>query len=218
MAFYFQDDFYEAAKLMPVKERRIFLDAIITLYFEGVEIPDMPLMVQLAFVGFRERILMARKQSENAKHPRKPKRSQKLTNEQRNASQTLAGDASDSSETATETEPEATQETANTEPETSQTLETPGESESESESEIKKPPKGVKKRFVPPSVDEVRAYAEESGHPIDAEAFIDHYQSNGWKVGRNTMKDWKATVRNWYRRDNAGKGVQKDDHSRKYAD
>ena len=63
-----------------------------------------------------------------------------------------------------------------------------------------KPPRAA--RFAPPSVDDVRAYCTESGHNIDAEAFIDHYTSNGWKVGgKSPMKDWKAAVRNWERRD-----------------
>ena len=53
------------------------------------------------------------------------------------------------------------------------------------------------KRFVPPSVEEVRAYCLERGNHIDPQHFIDYYQSNGWKVGKNPMKDWRASVRNW---------------------
>ena len=56
------------------------------------------------------------------------------------------------------------------------------------------------KRFVRPTVEEVAEYIREKGYHIDAEAFIDHYNSNGWKVGKTPMKDWKATVRNWERR------------------
>lgn len=53
------------------------------------------------------------------------------------------------------------------------------------------------KRFRPPTVQEVAAYCEERGNGISAERFIDHYSANGWKVGKNSMKDWKAAVRNW---------------------
>lgn len=56
--------------------------------------------------------------------------------------------------------------------------------------------KGV---FVKPSVDEVKAYCEERNNGIDAEAFIDFYESKGWKIGKDSMKDWKAAVRNWER-------------------
>ncbi len=55
-------------------------------------------------------------------------------------------------------------------------------------------------RFKKPTVDEVRAYCVERNNSIDAEHFIDYYESNGWKVGKNSMKDWKATVRNWEKR------------------
>ncbi len=55
------------------------------------------------------------------------------------------------------------------------------------------------KRFTPPLIDDVKAYIAERGNRIDAEHWYDHYASNGWKVGKNTMKDWKAAVRTWER-------------------
>ena len=58
-----------------------------------------------------------------------------------------------------------------------------------------------KPKFTPPTSEEVNAYCLESGYRIDAERFIDYYESNGWMVGRNKMKDWKAAVRNWSKRD-----------------
>lgn len=60
-------------------------------------------------------------------------------------------------------------------------------------------------RFTPPSIDDVRAYCEERGNAIDAQRFVDFYTSNGWKVGKNTMKDWKAAVRTWEKRASAEK-------------
>ena len=60
---------------------------------------------------------------------------------------------------------------------------------------------GVKeKRFAPPTLQEVKDYCLKMGYThVDAERFIDYYASNGWMVGKNRMKDWKATVRNWDR-------------------
>ena len=55
------------------------------------------------------------------------------------------------------------------------------------------------KNFVRPSLDEVAAYCSERGNSIDARKWFDHYTANGWKVGRNPMKDWKAAVRTWER-------------------
>ena len=60
-------------------------------------------------------------------------------------------------------------------------------------------------RFVKPSVEEVATYCREKGYGIDAQHFVDYYDSNGWKVGKNPMQDWKATVRSWARRDGKDK-------------
>jgi hypothetical protein len=58
-----------------------------------------------------------------------------------------------------------------------------------------------KKKFVRPTVDQVRAYCNERGNRVDPQRFVDHYESNGWIVGRARapMKDWKAAVRTWER-------------------
>lgn len=55
----------------------------------------------------------------------------------------------------------------------------------------------TRSRFSPPTVKEVRAYCAEKGYTLDADRFVDYYTSNGWKVGKNPMKDWKAAVRTW---------------------
>lgn len=55
--------------------------------------------------------------------------------------------------------------------------------------------------FSRPKRDDVAAYIREKGLDVDADQFIDHYNSNGWKVGKNSMKDWRAAVRNWARMD-----------------
>lgn len=57
-------------------------------------------------------------------------------------------------------------------------------------------------RFTPPSLEELSEYIKEKGYAVDPEAFIDFYTSKGWKIGKETMKDWKAAVRTWARRDN----------------
>jgi predicted phage replisome organizer len=62
-----------------------------------------------------------------------------------------------------------------------------------------------RKRFVPPTLEEVQAYCYERNNGVDAERFIDYYTSNGWQVGKNKMKDWKAAVRTWERNGYSGK-------------
>jgi len=73
------------------------------------------------------------------------------------------------------------------------------ELEKELESEIGniKSDKPTRTRFVPPTLEEVQDYCNERCNNVDAEKFINHYTSNGWMVGRNKMKDWKAAVRTW---------------------
>ena len=56
-----------------------------------------------------------------------------------------------------------------------------------------------RKRFLPPTLDEVREYCYERQNNVNASQFIDFYTANGWKVGKNSMKDWKAAVRTWER-------------------
>ncbi len=73
------------------------------------------------------------------------------------------------------------------------------EKELEIEIEKKESKKSKAKRFTPPTLEEVQAYCIERGNNVDANRFIDYYTSNGWKVGKNTMKDWKAAVRTWER-------------------
>ena len=56
------------------------------------------------------------------------------------------------------------------------------------------------KRFKRPTVEEVRAYCAERENSVNAQDFVDHYDTKGWVVGKSPMKDWKACVRTWERR------------------
>lgn len=63
----------------------------------------------------------------------------------------------------------------------------------------------TRKRFTPPTLDEVIEYCSERGNKVDAQKFIDYYTSNGWMVGKNKMKDWKAAVRSTWEKDKFAK-------------
>ena len=60
------------------------------------------------------------------------------------------------------------------------------------------------RRFTPPTFDEVAAYCLERQNNVDAQRFVDFYAAKGWRVGNQPMKDWKAAVRTWERRDEEG--------------
>ena len=68
-----------------------------------------------------------------------------------------------------------------------------------------KPQKKRASRFTPPSIEEVREYCLERGNGIDPERFVNFYESKGWLIGKNRMKDWRAAVRNWERINNDNK-------------
>lgn len=63
-------------------------------------------------------------------------------------------------------------------------------------------------RFIKPTLEEVQAYCQERNNGVDAKKWYNHYEAVGWKVGRNPMKDWKASVRTWERNDNSGANKQ----------
>lgn len=72
------------------------------------------------------------------------------------------------------------------------------------------------KRFQKPTIEEIAAYCEERGNNIDAQQFYDFYESKGWRVGNQPMKDWKAAVRTWESREGGEKPKGKPT-SRKYS-
>jgi hypothetical protein len=53
------------------------------------------------------------------------------------------------------------------------------------------------KKFTPPTVEMVKAYCDERKNGINAQGFVDFYESKGWMIGKNKMKKWEAAVRTW---------------------
>lgn len=70
-----------------------------------------------------------------------------------------------------------------------------GEKDKEKEKDIEK--SKSKNKYMNPTVEEVQEYITEKGYHFSAEDFVAFYESNGWKVGRNPMKSWKAACRTW---------------------
>ena len=64
-------------------------------------------------------------------------------------------------------------------------------------------PKGprltAEKKETHPTLEEVVSFSQEMGIPVDAQLFFDYYEANGWRIGKNPMKDWKAAFRAWAR-------------------
>lgn len=91
------------------------------------------------------------------------------------------------------------------------------ELEKESEIELDSSAKSTttkRKRFEKPTISDIEQYCIERNNNVNAEQFFDYYESNGWRVGKNSMKDWKAAVRTWerseYRKPNSKKNSKED--------
>lgn len=67
-------------------------------------------------------------------------------------------------------------------------------------------PKEYGGRFAPPTREQVADYCRERQNKVDVDRFLDYYTSNGWRVGKNPMKDWRAAVRTWERGDSGCSG------------
>ena len=82
------------------------------------------------------------------------------------------------------------------------------------ESKAGKPPQ--RKRFAPPTLDEVQKYCQERGNTVDAEQFCAFYESKGWRVGNQPMKSWQAAVLTWERRERKDRAEQKAEGTSAY--
>lgn len=56
-------------------------------------------------------------------------------------------------------------------------------------------------RFIPPTIDEIKAYCDERNSSVDPESFYSFYESKGWMIGKNKMKNWKMAISTWERKD-----------------
>lgn len=170
--------YYDALRPLPDKERLTMYDAIFGYVFEGKEPKDLPAILNGYFLLLRPNIDSSIKRYaaavENGKNGgRPPKKTKKKPGKNPSETQTKPSRKRDK-----EMETEMDRDRENT--------------------GADKPPRS---RFVAPSVDEVRQYCRERNNALDPETFVDFYASKGWRVGKETMKDWKAAVRTWERRE-----------------
>ena len=82
--------------------------------------------------------------------------------------------------------------------------------EAEAEAENKNTKARSRHLFEKPTAEVIKAYCTERHNSVDPIAFFDYYESNGWKVGKNAMKDWQAAVRTWERNGSAKNKPQRE--------
>ena len=172
MTFY--RSFWEAVKGLPRKDRQPIVEAIIAYGLDG-ESPKGLTQGQSAFFLLCKPTLDAsRRKAENGK---------------KGGSKPEANGKQTGSENENEIENEGEKEYEY-------------EIENENECYIGEPAAPQRAtRFSPPTLEEVAAYCAARGNNVDPHRWYDHYTSNGWLVGKNKMKDWRAAVRTWERSD-----------------
>ena len=72
--------------------------------------------------------------------------------------------------------------------------------------------------FLPPTISEVKEYCEKRKNGINPEQFVNFYQSKGWMIGKNKMKDWKAAVRTWEIQNRKNNGNNQTSDNSKFRD
>lgn len=159
--------FRDAAKQMPDEERLKFWDALMDYALDGIE-PDLDGIAGIVFTAIRPTIDTRTESVLQGAKGGRPKK----------------GGSENSKRGVLETEKGGFEK-----PKTY--------AEAEAEEEADKKEKHSKKKFDPPTVEEVRSYCAERGNNVSPDAFVDFYASKGWKVGNAPMKDWKAAVRTW---------------------
>ena len=186
----FYRTFYDLTTLLPEAERRKVNTALLDYFFEGIEPKGLSESGMKVFKGCEGRISKSRTNAAN-----------------------VANRYSDSKPTNEPTE-EATNDAAEGSTKPLQDRERDREVDKEGAKEKRKAA-----RFRAPSPAEVSEYAQQYAATknldlraidFDPEYFCDYYESNGWHVGKQPMKDWKATVRRWLRTSKPKNGIAKE--------
>ncbi len=88
--------------------------------------------------------------------------------------------------------------------ETQDNPEKPKQPDSDSDSD--KDSVNQKKRFTPPTLEQIKSYITEQNYPVDSQKFFDHYETANWYRGKTKIKNWKACIRTWLN-GNSGKAA-----------
>ena len=190
----FYRSFYEAIKELSAEEFRNAVMAIMEYGLNDSEI-DTSGVAKAILIMAKPQIDKNNKRYENGlRGGTKPKQNQNETKLESNSSQTRTKLEPNLNQSGTKAEPKRT----NPEPNDNDNDNVNDNVNDIKESVEKKP------RFYPPTLDELKKYIADNKYNVDPERFIDYYTANGWTVGKNRMKDWKAVVRNWDRSQKSG--------------
>lgn len=219
------DSYVDAGQELSKRDREKYYTALIEFIAYGRE-PSLSGGAKAVFTAIRPSLEISMKRSSsgraganktNAKRHRSDQQNEVSPSEEESAKRQFADRQNEDLETGkTDGKPTSKQPA-------SEAANGSGNSKGKSKGKEAPPSGGAEKaprRFRPPTAGEVAEYAASKGLAIDAGRFVDFYASKGWKVGSTGMKDWRAAVRNWCRRDaptaaaGAQKGGTSDDFSK----
>lgn len=177
-SFILYTKYKQQIKRLDMEQRGILFTAIL-MHESGEELPEMDVATSMAFdfisVDLKENAYKyeetCKKNAENGRKGGRPKK-QTVTEE------------TEKTDRFSENRPQAKK----------------ADNENDIDNDLKEKTsltRGKRERFVPPTVEEVEAYCLERKNGIDAEAFVAFYDSKGWKVGKDPMKNWKSAVITW---------------------
>lgn len=167
----FYRSFYDAIKNIPKDNQLEVYNAIMDYSMYGVD-PDITGIALALFLAFKPQIDANNERYVNGTKGGRPKKEK----------------------------PMVFKDVENKKPMVSENLETEKPNEKENVKEKENIKENIKRKiFQAPTVEDVRKYCVERGNKVDPQSFIDFYESKGWMIGKNHMKDWKAAVRTWER-------------------
>ena len=212
-SFVFYHSFYDVVNLIPDAAMRCRAYTAICEYgFHGVEpAEDEEVLVKMVFTQAKPQIDANNKRRESASAGGIAKKKAMEAKKKANEMPVVCSNSADGM-------PSLCQESANGVPNVNVNVNANENANANVNGNENENGNGSKKKaqtavpFTPPTLDEVQAYIDERSLVADAERFVDYYTSNGWMVGRNKMKDWKAALRHWSRGDdrNTAKGRDYD--------
>lgn len=173
-SFVFYRSFYDALREFKTSDRSKIYDAIFRYIFDGIE-PELSGTSKAAWILIRPQLDANIRRRENGSKGGRP--TKKETNGYEKVKPMVIENAT---ETETETKPNVNVNV---------------------NANVNANVKVKKTAFKKPTVDEVSAYCRERRNSVNAERFVDFYESKGWRIGSQPMKDWKAAVRTWEQRD-----------------
>lgn len=167
----FYRSFYDAIKNIPKDNQLEVYNAIMDYSMYGVD-PDITGIALALFLAFKPQIDANNERYVNGTKGGRPKKEKHMV----------------------------FKDGENKKPMVSENLETEKPNEKENVKEKENIKENIKRKiFQAPTVEDVRKYCVERGNKVDPQSFIDFYESKGWMIGKNHMKDWKAAVRTWER-------------------